>query len=50
MAGPRDILVRAYRDVDTDAIWEASRGAVPDLILQIEAILRELGVDPDSVP
>jgi len=50
MAGLRDVLIHAYRDVDVDAVWEASQNAVPDLIPRIEAILRELGVDPDSVP
>lgn len=50
MAGLRDILIHAYRDVDVDAVWEASQDSVPDLIPRIEAILRELGVDPDEVP
>lgn len=50
MAGLRDVLIHAYRDVDNDAIWRATQGAIRDLIPRIEEILRELGVDPDQVP
>jgi uncharacterized protein with HEPN domain len=47
MAGLRDVVIHAYRDVDLDAIWTACTGHLPDVAMRIETILRELGVDTE---
>lgn len=46
MAGLRDILIHAYRDVDLDAVWTACARDLPAVAARVEEILRELGVDP----
>lgn len=46
MAGLRDVLIHAYRDVDLDAVWTACARDLPAVAARVEEILRELGVDP----
>lgn len=50
MAGLRDVLVHAYRDVDLAAVWKVCEQDIPALVPRLEEILRDLGVDPESVP
>jgi len=50
MAGLRDVLIHAYRDVELDAVWTVCQEDIPALIRDVEKILADLGVDPESVP
>ena len=50
MAGLRDVLIHAYREVELDAVWAVCEDDIPPLIREVEKILVELGVDPESVP
>jgi uncharacterized protein with HEPN domain len=47
MAGLRDVVIHACRDVDLDAIWTACTDHIPDVAMRIETILRELGVEAE---
>ena len=44
----RDNLVHGYFDVDLTVVWEAARRDVPLLGVAVEALLRDLGIGPDS--
>jgi uncharacterized protein with HEPN domain len=50
MAGLRDILIHAYDTVDLEIVWAVATVELPRLCDAVERILRELGVDPGSVP
>lgn len=50
MAGLRDVLIHAYREVELDAVWAVCRNDIPPLIRDVEQLLGGLGVDPESVP
>lgn len=50
IAGMRDNLVHGYFDVDLSVVWEAARRDVPHLGVAVEALLRELGVEPEPGP
>ena len=50
MAGLRDVLIHAYRHVDLDAVWTICVEDLPAVSEHISRILRELGVDPESIP
>ncbi|HWK88407.1 MAG TPA: DUF86 domain-containing protein [Longimicrobium sp.] len=39
MAGMRDLLIHAYRNVDPDEVWKAVSVAVPELISALEPLL-----------
>lgn len=43
-------MIHAYREVDLDAVWTVCEQDIPPLIEEVETLLRELGVDPGSVP
>lgn len=50
MAGLRDVLIHAYQEVELDRVWNVCVSEVPALRQRVEEILRELGVDPGTVP
>lgn len=39
VAGTRDILIHAYRDVDLDLVWTIATQDIPDLLAAVLAIL-----------
>ena len=39
MSGMRDVLIHDYMGVDIAVIWEVSQRSLPELRIQIEAIL-----------
>ena len=41
MAGMRDILIHRYFGVDYGVVWDISKQEVPQLVAQIEQIIRE---------
>ena len=45
--GMRNILVHHYFGIDPDAVWAVVEHDLPDLKLNVQAILRELGVEPE---
>ncbi len=44
MAGMRDRLIHQYFGVNLDIVWNAAREKLPDLRVQIEAILKGPGL------
>lgn len=48
ITGMRDNLVHGYFDVDLTVVWEAARRDIPLLGVAIDALLRDLGIQPDS--
>ena len=47
MAGMRNRLVHAYFDIDLDVVWDTVTIAMPELIEQIDGVLRAEG-EPDD--
>ena len=45
--GMRNILVHHYFGIDPDAVWAVVEHDLPDLKLNVQAILREWGVEPE---
>lgn len=39
IAGMRDILIHAYDHVDVGEVWNTARFALPELMVQIEALI-----------
>lgn len=50
MAGLRDILIHSYPRIDLETVWKIATEDVPPAAGRVETILRERGVDPDTVP
>jgi uncharacterized protein with HEPN domain len=50
IAGLRDVLIHAYPRVDVEQVWEICEGDIPTLRGRLEAILRERGIDLDTIP
>lgn len=42
IAGMRDKLIHEYFQVDIDTVWETASKDIPDLLPQLEAVLRKL--------
>jgi len=45
MAGMRDKIVHDYFGIDYQVVWDVARGDLPQLMLQVETILREVAGD-----
>ena len=43
----RNILVHHYFGIDPDAVWAVVEHDLPDLKLNVQAILREGGAEPE---
>lgn len=39
MAGMRDVLIHAYRDVEIEEVWSAAKEAIPDLLRALEPLI-----------
>jgi uncharacterized protein with HEPN domain len=50
IAGLRDVLIHAYPRVSLEQVWEICAVDLPPLRERLEAILRDHGIDPDTVP
>jgi uncharacterized protein with HEPN domain len=48
IAGLRDILIHHYFEIDIDIVWDIVQNKLPELKLQIEAILSDSGEKPPS--
>ena len=48
IAGLRDILIHHYFEIDTDIVWDIVQNKLPELKLQIEAVLANIGEKPQS--
>jgi len=42
MAGMRDILIHQYQNADPEEVWEAIIHKIPNLVIQIEKIMKDL--------
>jgi len=40
MAGLRDIVIHEYFGIDNDILWDVIQNKIPDLLVQIQDILR----------
>jgi uncharacterized protein with HEPN domain len=43
IAGMRDKLIHDYFEVDPDTVWETASKDIPDLLPEIETVLKDLG-------
>ncbi len=46
IAGTRDVLIHEYFGVDLELMWATIKGRLPELKVQITAMLKELGAVP----
>lgn len=42
IAGMRDVLIHNYEGVDLDAVWQIIKNKIPELKIQIQAIINKL--------
>jgi len=49
IVGFRNVLIHQYVGVDLDLVWENVATRLPELIAQLENVLRERGVDPSAI-
>jgi uncharacterized protein with HEPN domain len=48
MAGMRDLVIHAYRSIDTDEVWKAISISIPALIELLEPLVYEPDIDLDT--
>jgi uncharacterized protein with HEPN domain len=44
-AGMRDIMIHQYMSVDYDIVWDVAKREIPEMLRQLEAMLKNEGVN-----